>query len=107
MSSDTKVGAAALLFFVTAAVVYFRPRTQRNPPGPKPLPVIGNLLDFPIDAPELVYDQWKEKYGAWITLNSLPYLSFLLMLFRRHYLYERYGHAHGYLEFASSMHRIV
>jgi len=42
-----------------------RTSTQRlpYPPGPKPLPVIGNLLDIPHEKAWLVYQQWAHKYG--------------------------------------------
>ena len=34
------------------------------PPGPPPLPILGNLLDLPKDKPWLTYDAWAQKYGA-------------------------------------------
>lgn len=33
------------------------------PPGPKPLPVIGNALDLPRRNPQQKYRQWRQKYG--------------------------------------------
>ncbi|KAF8815533.1 hypothetical protein BYT27DRAFT_7045609, partial [Phlegmacium glaucopus] len=33
------------------------------PPGPKGYPLIGNLLDMPIDKPWLVYEEWCKTYG--------------------------------------------
>ena len=33
------------------------------PPGPKPLPVIGNLLDMPTGYDWLTYAEWAKKYG--------------------------------------------
>ncbi|KAJ3560335.1 hypothetical protein NP233_g10902 [Leucocoprinus birnbaumii] len=41
------------------------------PPGPKGLPVIGNLFDLPIFKPWLVYDNWFKVYGDMIYLNIL------------------------------------
>jgi hypothetical protein len=33
------------------------------PPGPRPLPIIGNLLDIPKDSSWLAYTQFSKKYG--------------------------------------------
>ena len=33
------------------------------PPGPKPLPLIGNALDIPKERPWLVFNQWTKIYG--------------------------------------------
>ena len=38
------------------------------PPGPKPLPFIGNVLDVPLTRQWLVYSQWAERYGTWPVL---------------------------------------
>ena len=39
-----------------------RPRMSL-PPGPKSLPILGNLLDMPKDKPWVKYSQWSEEYG--------------------------------------------
>ena len=33
------------------------------PPGPKPLPVLGNVLDIPSKAPWKTYNDWFKVYG--------------------------------------------
>ncbi|KAL4061719.1 cytochrome P450, partial [Scleroderma yunnanense] len=33
------------------------------PPGPKPLPLVGNLFDIPVIKPWLTYADWGKKYG--------------------------------------------
>jgi hypothetical protein len=39
-------------------------QTLLTPPGPKPLPVIGNLLDFPQEEPWLKYSEWIQEHGT-------------------------------------------
>jgi hypothetical protein len=40
-----------------------RHRGLSYPPGPWPLPIIGNLLDIPKDSSWLAYTQFSKKYG--------------------------------------------
>ena len=50
--------------------VYLKRRNPKGlplPPGPKGYPIIGNLLDFPIDHQWMVYDKWTKKYGKYIS----------------------------------------
>ena len=35
------------------------------PPGPKPLPFLGNLLDIPKEQPWVKYKEWAKQYGEW------------------------------------------
>ena len=39
------------------------------PPGPKGLPLIGNLFDFPTNHQWLVYDEWKKTYGKYFIID--------------------------------------
>ncbi|TCD63400.1 hypothetical protein EIP91_005582 [Steccherinum ochraceum] len=48
------------------------------PPGPKPLPVVGNLLDMPKDWPWHAFQAWCEKYGDVLFLK-LPKASLLVL----------------------------
>ena len=34
------------------------------PPGPPPLPILGNIRDIPSKQPWLTYTQWGDQYGA-------------------------------------------
>ena len=39
------------------------------PPGPKGLPLIGNLFDFPTNHQWLVYDEWQKTYGKYFIID--------------------------------------
>jgi len=39
--------------------------TPPLPPGPKPRPLLGNLLDVPLTRQWLVYSQWAKRYGIY------------------------------------------
>ncbi|EPQ51619.1 cytochrome P450 [Gloeophyllum trabeum ATCC 11539] len=41
------------------------------PPGPEPLPVIGNLKDFDIEHATETYYKWSQKYGELVYINVL------------------------------------
>ena len=63
-------GHIALVGVLSCAAIYaflkfLRPisYTVPLPPGPKPLPLLGNLLDVPLTRQWLVYSQWAERYG--------------------------------------------
>lgn len=40
----------------------------RMPPGPRPLPLIGNKLDIPRKHPWIQFRKWAEQYGPFYTL---------------------------------------
>ncbi len=43
---------------------------RRLPPGPKGLPLIGNLWDVPAEYPWLTYAQWAATYGDILYLDT-------------------------------------
>ena len=57
----------ALTSFLAVIVYYYRKSRRRYPPGPKGLPVIGNIFDVPTgDAftSAAVYLQWSQRYST-------------------------------------------
>ncbi|KAI0056400.1 cytochrome P450 [Artomyces pyxidatus] len=67
---DTVVLAAVFITFRA-----FGSRRRRKglpyPPGPRPLPVIGNLFDIPSEYSWLTYAEWAKIYGDVISLTVL------------------------------------
>jgi hypothetical protein len=79
---------SALLPYVVGAIaammVYaiLKRQTGRGslplPPGPKPLPLIGNLLDMPQGKAWLKYRDWHDRYGD-IVCISTPHQTFVVL----------------------------
>ena len=47
-------------------------RRRGCPPGPRPLPIIGNLLDIPKESSWLAYTEFSKIYGEMASLVSYP-----------------------------------
>ncbi|KAF7299789.1 hypothetical protein HMN09_00984900 [Mycena chlorophos] len=49
------------------------------PPGPKKLPLIGNLLDLPAQKQWETYQRWSEEYGSDVIHLSVPGMSIVVL----------------------------
>ena len=62
---ETSIAAITILFLMYWTFPSFRTNV---PPGPRPLPLIGNIHQIPMDDQEEVYTEWAKQYGT-LVLN--------------------------------------
>jgi hypothetical protein len=70
------VDILALLLFLASTLAIHNYRRRGGllyPPGPRPLPIVQNLLDVPTDFPWLAYTQFSKKYGNALSLSQIPF----------------------------------
>ncbi|KAI0810997.1 cytochrome P450 [Irpex lacteus] len=69
---DTRVEyVTVLLLFVTAYLLLGIYRRRHKAPGPRRLPILGNLLQMPTDLQFVQFSQWAQKYGPIYSLDAL------------------------------------
>ena len=57
-----------LIAVPVAILIHDAVRWLRLPPGPTPLPFIGNKLDIPKSQPWLQFEKWSKEYGPVFTI---------------------------------------
>jgi hypothetical protein len=73
---------SSYLLLAIAAVInglaqYLYPKLRRSrytlplPPGPKPLPLLGNLFNMPTSREYETYTQWSREFGDVVHVNVL------------------------------------
>lgn len=70
--------AAILASIVFVFSSYHNRRTLPLPLGPKGLPLLGNILDIPLEKPWKVYDAWSKQYGMFPPKNLFNGLNLSL-----------------------------
>lgn len=62
---QSAVAALFGVFVVVVLVDYARILLLRRklPPGPFPLPIVGNVLQFPQTKPWIKFEEWSRQYG--------------------------------------------
>ncbi|XP_030592158.1 cytochrome P450 2K1-like [Archocentrus centrarchus] len=69
-SSTTVLGAAVFLFvFSLISINYISMERRKEPPGPRPLPLLGNLLQIDLKRPYKTLCELSRKYGSVFTVH--------------------------------------
>lgn len=70
---DVALGATFIVVFV---LLVGRPSWGRSfPPGPRPVPLLGNLHQMSAEHPWKLFRQWNTTYGTWNFTSSTLSLS--------------------------------
>ena len=82
-----------LVFIALILQPWFRLRTRRLPPGPTPLPIVGNLLQLPRKDLGREFAELSKAYGTSISAHWHLPLSFTyeIVAVRRGHPFERIG----------------
>jgi len=64
MSSFLLLSIAVLFVLFVRKYVTSGNQRRSYPPGPKPKPIIGNILDIPIKDIANIYIEWGKKYNS-------------------------------------------
>ncbi|KAI6004482.1 cytochrome P450 [Pisolithus orientalis] len=68
MQAVTLAAFFLLITYLVFAIKRWRNKSLRNglplPPGPRGLPLVGNVLDIDISAPWTTYQRWGKRYGG-------------------------------------------
>ncbi|THU89650.1 cytochrome P450 [Dendrothele bispora CBS 962.96] len=69
ISQSNGVIILLVTFIVTLRYVSSRNKSTRLPPGPRGLPILGNVFQLDTERPWVTYGKWKKRYGPLVYLN--------------------------------------
>jgi hypothetical protein len=67
------LAVVSFLALIQAIHDYRRRSGLSYPPGPQPLPIVGNLLDIPRNFSWLAYTQYSKTYGISVSFPEVPF----------------------------------
>lgn len=75
MSSPNVLAVIAAACMVTSLIKQLSRCSKEPlyPPGPKPLPLLGNIHDIPLVSPWIAYTEWGRTYGQLHARHSIPF----------------------------------
>jgi len=65
--TGNKLTATVIGGFSLLGILYVYRKTRHSaalPPGPPPLPIVGNAFHMPKEQPWLKYAEWAKQYGV-------------------------------------------
>jgi hypothetical protein len=67
---DTKLTSIAVVVAVTVWTAVSYLRNRHAAPGPRRLPLLGNVLQMPLQMPWVQFTKWSQQYGASLLVSK-------------------------------------
>ena len=102
------LAALSVLTLVLLSRLFLSKKHAPLPPGPKRLPLLGNLFDMPSEQEWLTFARWGEKWGpSPIPITRSPAHQTFCAVFspRRHLLGDSPGTASHHRQLSQDRHR--